>query len=435
MSVSKTVPGVVVSADEEFRRVVGRAASAHGVEIKVELTVNPDGVSPKRLKEISLCRPRVIVIDLGSDPGLGCRLAQHLYESHPMARIVVAAAEQTPELLKAAMRAGATEFLEKPVSEAAVEEALSIVERRLGAVGEGGPSTPGRIYGLFSAKGGAGSTTVATNLAIQLQRLKNGRTIIVDMDIELGEVAIFLGLEPRFSIVDLVANLHRLDDGLLGTFLTPHASGIDVLAAPYQPRQAEGISRDQVRRALRFLRDRYDHVVVDVSNSINSVSLAALEEADELLLVTQVDVPSLRNVQRCRDLFDETRRARPPIRVVVNRYQPKAEISLKDVEESLDAEVYWTLSNDYDSVVYSINTGKPLVLNVPCACSREIEGLVRKIEGIAAAEEVERRGLLARLTDRLKPRKRPSRQPVHAPAPARSTAARRSSVVAGAEGR
>jgi pilus assembly protein CpaE len=234
--------------------------------------------------------------------------------------------------------------------------------------------------------------------------------VLVDLDLELGEIALLLGTEPQFSVADLAQNLHRLDDGLLATFVQRHDSGIDLLAAPWQPREGDRISPEQVRSLLGFLRGRYDWVIVDTSNSLSLRTVAAFEAADDIFLVAQVDVPSLRNLQRCREMFDYLRGGGRAVRLVVNRFTPRGEIKLKDVTEALGMEVYWVLPNDYHSVAYSINTGKPLAMNAPSALGTEIEGLMAKFVGIAAPRK-QRRGLVSRMASRLSPNRKSLRLP------------------------
>lgn len=403
---------VVISSDGELRSMVAASASRHGLGVKVEIGVPVRAVTPAHLQQIRLCDPELIVVDFDRDSEAGTTLARHLVEEHPEARIVAVAREPSRETLVSVIRAGASEFLEKPVDQEELDDALERLRRRMKG---SGARPPGRVLAFFSPKGGAGSTTVATNLAIRLRELTGATVLLADLDLELGEVAIFLGLEPRYSVVDLARNQHRLDDGLLDTMLERHDSGVEILAAPYRPRTGDEVTREQVRGILGLMRERYDWIVVDASSGLGPHAVGALEEADEIFVVVQVDVPSLRNIQRCREMFRELGKD-DVVRVVVNRYQPRGAIGLKDVEESLQREVYWTLSNDYDSVVYSINTGRPLVMNVPCACSREIDGLVGKIAGISLGP-AEEPGILERILGRFRDRRSVPRPAVRAPEP------------------
>ncbi|MCA1670880.1 MAG: AAA family ATPase [Actinobacteria bacterium] len=279
----------------------------------------------------------------------------------------------------------------------ALAAAIARTRRKLGASSPAGAARkqPGKMLAFFAAKGGSGSTTVATNLAIQIHRLTGQRTVLVDLDLELGEIALFLGVEPRFSIVDLARNFHRMDAGLLASFIECHSSGVHLLSAPYHPEKAEAVTTDHIRQILQFLKQHYDYVVVDTSNSFTPRTLATFDQADEIYLVANVDLPSLRNIQRSQHLLEKMGTKGEAVRLVINRFQPDSDITLEDVEKSLNLEVYWTLPNDYDAIIYSINSGKPVILDSGCAYAHELEALGAKITGLPGGTP-QRRGWFAR---------------------------------------
>jgi pilus assembly protein CpaE len=270
----------------------------------------------------------------------------------------------SPELLLETMRAGAVDYMVKPVAADALLAAVERLTTRLGRTGLDRPRQPGVTYAFASAKGGSGSTTVVTNLAISLHQLTGKKTLLVDLELELGEVALFLGVQPRFNFVDMVQNFHRMDAGLLASFIERHPSGVHLLSAPYHPDRAEAVSADQIRRIMNFLRQHYDYILVDTSKSLSPATLAVFEQSDLVFVVTSADLPSIRNIQRGLPLI---RRAliggEQQIRVIVNRYHGGEAISLKDIERTLGLKVYSTLSNDYEAVITSVNSGKPLILN------------------------------------------------------------------------
>ncbi|HEY7473042.1 MAG TPA: AAA family ATPase [Gemmatimonadota bacterium] len=300
-------------------------------------------------------------------------------------RIAAAGTEISSEVLVEAMRSGVSEYLKKPLSQPMFEEAIDRMSRTAPAGPPRNGKSDGKILLFFGAKGGAGTTTVATNFAIQLRRQTSARVLLLDLDLTLGEIELYLGVEPRYGIVDLARNLHRLDEDLLGSYITNHSTGVDVLAAPFDPDEGRGIGAGEIDKILAFLRGVYDYVVVDASNSLDERAIAGLRVADEILVVAQVDVPSLRNIQRARRVLKRVAPERP-LRLVINRFHPAGEITLEDVERALGLDAFCTLSNDYASVLYSINTGEPLVMNVPSICEREFSGLVGKITGVEAAE-------------------------------------------------
>ncbi|HEX6862953.1 MAG TPA: AAA family ATPase, partial [Thermoanaerobaculia bacterium] len=289
------------------------------------------------------------------------------------------------ELLLAAMRAGVLEYLPKPVDEAALLEATDRVRPRLAPlVAASHGHEDGKILALFSPKGGSGSTTLAVNLAIDLHRVTHRRVLLVDLDAELGEISLLLGVQPKFNFVDLVQNYHRMDSGLLASYIERHDSGVHLLSAPYHPDRAALVSEEQIRKILRYLKGQYDYIVVDTSKSFAPTSLAAFEQADQVFLVATVDLPNLRNVQRALPLI---RRVMPrpteQIRLVVNRYQEDQEIPLKDVERTLGLPVFCTLGNDYESVIRSINSGRPVILNGKSVYSRDVKRMTQLILGQA----------------------------------------------------
>ena len=383
----KCVPSVVISTDTSLVATLKRCIEGSGVlELAFEFAIAFRSLTELQIEKIQRASPRFLFIDLDDDAETGCRVARYLADANPDARIVALGTGVTPESLVEAMRAGVSEYLEKPLTQQAFDEAIDRLSRKPVTVSGSTRVSTGKTLLFFGAKGGAGATTVATNFAIQLHRQTSQRVLLVDLDLTLGEVALYLGIEPRYGIVDLARNLHRMDEGLLGSYAETHASGVQVLAAPFDPDERRGIGAAEVERMLAFLRSVYDWIVLDASNSLDGPMLAGVKLADEILCVTQVDVPSLRNIQRIRGVLKRVVSQRP-LRVILNRFHPTGDITLKDVERALGLEVFWTLSNDYDSITQGINAGEPPVLTAASVCGREVSGLVGKLTGIPADPE------------------------------------------------
>lgn len=381
------VPSVVISTDGALVADLKRCGEQAGsVDLVLEFAIPCRELTEPQMKKIRLASPRLVFIDLDDDAPTGCKVARYLADSHPDALIVAVGSAVPSETLVAAMRAGVSEFVEKPISQPAFDEAVERLSRKLAPGPRDRVPAEGKVLFFCGAKGGAGSTTVATNFAIHLRRQTGERVLIVDLDLTLGEIALYLGIEPRYGIVDLARNLHRIDEGLLASYIATHESGLDVLSAPFDPDEGRGIGADEVGRILEFLRGVYDWVVVDASNSLDSRMLAGLRTAEEIFVVTQVDVPSLRNIQRVRRVLKRVVPERSP-RVLVNRFHPGADITLKDVERTLGLEVFGTLSNDYGSIAHSINTGEPLAMSTASVCGPEMDALVRKVSGLPAVSE------------------------------------------------
>jgi pilus assembly protein CpaE len=383
----RTIRTALISSDRSFREMVKDAFLSHEAWTApaIEIAAPFSAFGENELRAVRQLHPELIILDLADDPDLGIKLAHFLAESSPGQKFVAVGPHLQPDLLLSAMRAGVVDYLPRPVTPEAFQTAIERVRQLMGGGAKDAAKQPGQLHAFYSAKGGAGTTTVATNFAVVLHRLTGKRTLIVDLDLELGEIALLLGVQPRFNFVDMVQNFHRMDAELLASYIERHESGVHLLSAPYQPEKAEVVTGDEIRKILGFLRKHYDYVVVDTAKSFSPATLAAFEQADMAFLVTNVDLASLRNIQRGLPLIRRMMgRSGDHIRLIVNRYHSENDISLKDVEHTLGLKVYRTLSNDFEGVSRSINTGKPIVLNGDSKYGADIQALGREVTGLKA---------------------------------------------------
>jgi pilus assembly protein CpaE len=382
----------IISTDVRFRDRLREALSesGRGFRIALELSVRFADFGEEQVQALRNGAPDLLVVDLEDDPEVGVKLIQFLAESHPTHRVLAVGPSLSPDLLLASMRAGVSDYLQKPIEPDALQESLHRVTALLGRAGESSRK-PGQVFCVFGAKGGTGSTTFATNLAIVLHRLTGKRTLLVDLDLELGEVAVQLGVRPRFNLVDMVQNFHRMDAGLLASFIEQHTSGVHLLSAPFHPERTEMASAEDIRKILQFLKHHYEYVIVDTSKSFSPTTLAAFDQSDIVFIVVALDLPSLRNVQRGLPMLKRVLpRGLEQAKLVINRYQPDEEIGIKEVEQTLGLKVYWTLSNDYEAVIRSINQGKPIVLNGSSKYTKDVKALGAKLAGLGVKDRAAR---------------------------------------------
>jgi pilus assembly protein CpaE len=363
----QAIPSALISTDpalhDTFMQLL--AERGHSFQLDVAISAPFIEIGDEQLRQLREARPELILIDLEHDPEVGIKLVQFLAEEQPNRQFVAAGPVLAPELLMAAMRAGITEYLPKPVTREALQPALERMQRKLGVAG-GETREPGKVLSFFSAKGGSGATMLVTNLAIHLQQLTGKKVLLVDLDLELGEIALFVSVQPRFSLVDLVRNFHRMDAELLASYIEQHKSGVHLLCAPYHPEKAEPVAGEQIRSILHFLKQHYDYVLVDTPRTFTASTLAAFEQADQIYVVANVDLPSLRNIKRFLPLLERATgmHAKEKLRLVINRYSHDSEeISLEEIERTLGLKIFWKLSNDYQMASRSINTGEPLILD------------------------------------------------------------------------
>jgi len=375
----------VFSADIGLKDVLTRVIESSGtLKVSMSVDIPYTDLEARHLDQLELLNPEVVFLDLEGQAAVGLKFAQFLVESNPSRKLIGVGAALSSEMLLGAMQAGISEYVTKPVTEEKLTEAVSRITRKLGKKGATESREPGKIMTVFSPKGGTGSTTVAANLAVELHRLTRKRTLLVDLDFELGETALMLGIEPEFSMVDLVRNYHRVDSDLLASYIDRHESGLEVLAAPYEPADIEAVDGEQVRQILDFLRQTYDFVVVDAPKSFGPATQAALERAEELFVVTTPDLPSIRNLTRCLPLVRTLRRhvSEDPIRLIVNRSDGKDFITTQEIEKTLGLDVYANVSNDYRSVIHAINSGKPGVDDTRSVFARNMRSLAGQVAGV-----------------------------------------------------
>ena len=380
-----TIRVAVISGDESLRAMAQDSVGApqRGMAISLELRVPFTALGDAELRDLRSANPELVILDLDDDPALGIRFAQFLTDQAPGRRVLATGPAPTSEQLLAALRAGVSEYLAKPVTRDALGAAIDGMARKLRRSPATSAAQPGQLFAVFGGTGGSGSTTVATNLAIYLYQLTGRRTLIVDLDLELGEIALQLGVEPRFNFIDMVRNFHRMDADLLASYIEHHSSGVDLLSAPYHPQKSEVVTGEQITRILRFLKQNYEYVVVDTSQSFSPSTLATFEQAEQIYLLTTVDVPSLRNIARCLPLLKQI--AAPSderLRLLLNRYHDDGLIRVKDVERTLGIPVFHTIGNDYDAVLRSISTGVPIILDRDSRYARDVRALGAQIAGV-----------------------------------------------------
>ncbi len=377
----------VISGDNDFRATLRDAAARAGLPggLALEITASYAQLGDEQLTALRQIAPDLIVLDLESDPALGLKFAQFMADQNPALKFLAVGPVLEPDMLMAAMRANVADYLPKPVAEEALRAAIERAAQRLGKASSERAHPPGVVYPFFGAKGGVGSTIIAANFAIMLHRLTGKKTLLLDLDLEMGEGALILGVQPRFSLVDFVENFRRMDAGLLASYIEQHESGVHLLSAAFQPQKAEAVTPDQIRRMLQFLRQHYEYIVIDTPKSFGPHSLAALEQGEIVFLVATADLPSLRNIQRGLPLF---KRVLPhgdeQLRLIINRHSDNDAVSLSDVKRTLGLDVFATIGNDYEAVMASVNSGHPIALEGGTVFTRDLRALGTKLAGLTA---------------------------------------------------
>jgi pilus assembly protein CpaE len=271
------------------------------------------------------------------------------------------------ETMSLALRAGVRDVVSANDAAAvrvACARSMDVSHQLLGAVAPAQRAPEGRVVTVFSAKGGCGKSTLATNLAVALAENGHQRVCLVDLDLAFGDVGIMLQLNPERGIADAVNSRERIDTTLVRALLTSYAPGVEVLLAPVGPTEAERIGRDIVAQVLAAARTLADYVVIDTPAHFTEGVLAALDITDVHVLVATPDVPALKNLRIAMDMLDLLGLSKENRLVVLNRSDARVGLSGADVDRVLKTPTSAHIPSSRD-VPISINRGVPIVLDKP----------------------------------------------------------------------
>jgi pilus assembly protein CpaE len=335
--------------------------------------------------------PDVIVIDVRRR-GLPPQLAA-ARRAMPSVAVIAVAAELDPAMMLEAIRSGVNEFLTEPVTEQDVRQALE----RVANLRPGPPER--KVFAFLGAKGGVGTTTIATNVATALAQNKSARVLLLDLHPAYGDAALFFGAEPRFSVLDALENTHRLDEAYLKGLVVRTKAGLDLLAS--SDRSVVGsIDAQRVRTLIDFVTRHYTHVVLDVPRS-DSAALDALEGTTKIVIVANQELSTVRGAARMATTLRQ-RYGKDRVQVVVSRYDTASAIAQQDVERATGGAIHHTFPSDYRLAVDALNRGCPLVVENHSKLAGSLTGFARALAGMSEKSERPSKptGLLGRLTGR-----------------------------------
>ncbi len=281
---------------------------------------------------------------------------------HTQSPVVVLASGEASTLLEQALAAEIADVVLLPQLADNVVFAIrkaAHAGRRLQA--EGGHGRRGQIVTVFSPKGGTGKTVTASNLATSFAKNDKKRTLLLDLDLQFGDAAIMLGLEPEKTVYDLVVAPGELDTEKLAGYTTRHVSGLDVLPAPLRPEDAELVTEVKITRLLEVARESYDVIVVDTSPFFHGPMLATLDRTDELLILCGLDVPTLKNVKLSLHTLDLLSFPANKIKYILNRANSKVGMKKSEVEQALDVKIDFEVPSDR-AVPLAVNRGVPVIM-------------------------------------------------------------------------
>jgi pilus assembly protein CpaE len=355
--------------DESFRKAAADLLRSGSVPISIsEMTAN--------------VQPDLIVVDGRNQHAYALAEIERLRIAAPSVSIFMVAVEANPDLILQAMRAGANEFFAWPTSDKTFQEAIARATSRRNA----SPATRPRAttIAFVGAKGGSGTTTVAVNCAVELARLSKRPTIIVDLKAGLGEVTLFLGVRSRYSLLDAMDNLHRLDSEFLKELVIKHKSGLEILAGSDHFDRPGASDATAIEQVMRLLAQQYDYIVIDAGSQLNLTTTAALYMSDTIYLVGNPDVPSVRNAQRLLDRIGQLGACGERVRILLNRAAEPYPIPPDQIEHALGRSIDHMFPSDYRTVSTALNSGVPLALTGNSDIAAQFDGFTRRLLNLSA---------------------------------------------------
>ncbi len=325
-------------------------------------------------------KPDVLLMDINMPDMDGIAATEIIRKIVPFAQIVILSIQNDPNYMRRAMLAGARDFLTKPPT---IDELNSAI-RRAGAMAHeertkmpqvSGVQTPraggtyplgsvlggGKVITFYSPKGGSGCTTLATNLAICLSNEETS-VVIVDANLQFGDVAVFLNEQGKFSILDLAPRSDELDADIVNSVTIKHSqSGIKILAAPMKPEQSDLVSSEQFSKVIMQLRNMYSYIIIDTASALLDITASAINNSDLLILLTTQDIPSIKNSRLFLDETDALGFDRKRIIFVMNKFDKRIGITTEKVSENLKQEIAAVVPFE-ERVIVSVNRGIPFLL-------------------------------------------------------------------------
>jgi len=275
--------------------------------------------------------------------------------------LIALSADENPDLILNAMRAGCSEYLTKPLQADQLSSSLRKFRTRWLSTPLHPAKATGKVLAFLSVRGGAGATTIAVHLGSFLARRHAQKTLIIDLHPHLGHVAMLLGMDSHgYTFHELLRNVSRLDLALLNSYIAHHSSGADVLPSPDSLSEVDAISVDALGRVIRFLADTYNYVLIDCTCGLDELNQAIIGCCDELYLVSTPEVPALRDLARYVDRLVACELPPAKLKVVINQIGSQRTVTIENIEKAVRHPVSITLPNSSAELMRAVDTGEPI---------------------------------------------------------------------------
>ncbi len=345
---------LMLTTDQDLKLKLQRLCAA----MSPPITFVRDMPSMLRLDPVAMTAPDLVFFDARGEQREVVSSLERITERHPGAMTVLMVPDQSPDLLIAAMRLGVREVVRFPINFEELEVAVQrIIQKRSEKERE-----DGKVLAVISSKGGSGVTFVAVNLAYTLASVAHKKTLLIDLNLQYGDAALFISdAKSPSTLTDLCAQIHRLDAQLLDSSVIRAAPNFDLIAAVSDPDPEDRIKPDHIAAILALAKRQYDFVLLDMGRQINAVSIRALDGSDLIFPVLQQTLPFIRSGQRMLDMFSTLGYRKDKIRQILNRYEDGGTVTQADMERGLGQNITYQIPNNFAIASDSINQGQPVL--------------------------------------------------------------------------
>ena len=367
-----TVVGVCLD-DESWRILNVFAGLTPSIRVRSRVaSYRSDQDQDAILEQLGHPAPDVCLMDFDKNRRAAVVMAERIHASLPGTAIFAVSSQSQPNAILEAMRCGCSEYLTKPIDRDQLTTAVIRIGSRLKDKQD---QTHAQLLAFMGAKGGCGTTTIATQLGALLAGSLSRKALLLDLHPDFGDAALYLKLtKTRYHFFELLENTDRMDADFLESFLMRHSSGLELIPAPEgSVAMRDALPPGALASTLDFLRPRYEFMLVDLPPALNDENLAVVRDCDQLYLITVAEVSAVRNVVRQLEYFSSKDIPRNKIRVVVNRHHKRNVVTDAQIEKAIEQQIFWRVPNQYPQVVKTIHEGDPLAQLANSEVTRSLE--------------------------------------------------------------